>query len=686
VLPAQSLLNSQQQRRFQREAKAAARLHHTNIVPVYGVGEHEGLCYYVMQFIQGLGLDQVLIELRRLRQAKSSPRAAEPPAPAASTGELSAVGVAEALLTGQFLPHASHIDADSSAHNGQAGPSAEPVTLPPPHYVSPADDSGKEGSSSSVGLPGQSGKNSLADSGRHYWLSVARIGIQVAEALDYAHGQGIVHRDIKPSNLLLDTQGTVWVTDFGLAKAEGADELTATGDVVGTLRFMSPERFEGHSLPQSDIYSLGLTLYELLTLRPAFEDPDKMGLIDKVLRGSPTPPRKLDPQVPHDLETIVLKAIEREPARRYPTALDMAADLRRFLEDKPILARRVSTRERLWRWCRRNPALALATGLSAAALVAITILSVVFSIAQSRSAAELGRAFTDLSAEQERTAEALAESRRLAGNLTEAQQVKEAMIQELRRSGEILPQGLCAHAGALRVGGRSADGQPAHLGPDRLCGTRGRRGADSEDRRRTRQGQRPLALLSPRPGHRLLPRRPARCGGRLVPGRDGERRRAGRTGPLLARAGPVPRAAGPGGGGRPLVDEGGRMAGDAGGWQIAGRGAAFRLGRLAGAAVVVPRGRAALRPRAVCQRPAAGQGAPAGTRLARAGAERSPLRRAPGPQRPLTRQAAKAVRLVDPAPARSKLHLQVRLASATRRDRLIPANEVFHRPTDPGPP
>ena len=149
---------------------------------------------------------------------------------------------------------------------------------------------------------------------------MARVGVQVAEALAYAHQQGILHRDIKPSNLLLDTQGTVWVTDFGLAKAEGTDELTSPGDIVGTLRYMAPERFQGQADPRSDVYSLGLTLYEMLTLRPAFEDTNRARLIERVTHEEPPRPRKLDARIPRDLETIVLKAIAKEPADRYPTA------------------------------------------------------------------------------------------------------------------------------------------------------------------------------------------------------------------------------------------------------------------------------------------------------------------------------------------------------------------------------
>ena len=135
--------------------------------------------------------------------------------------------------------------------------------------------------------------------------------MQVADALAYAHRQGILHRDVKPSNLLLDQQGTVWITDFGLAKAEGTDDLTHTGDIVGTLRFMAPERFDGRSLPQSDIYAVGATLYELLTQRPAFDDVNKARLIQKVMLDYPIPPRKPDPRIPRDLETVVLKCLAR---------------------------------------------------------------------------------------------------------------------------------------------------------------------------------------------------------------------------------------------------------------------------------------------------------------------------------------------------------------------------------------
>ena len=155
----------------------------------------------------------------------------------------------------------------------------------------------------------------------------------MASALEHAHAQGILHRDIKPSNLLLDLDGTVWVADFGLAKTEGADALTHTGDIVGTFRYMAPERFQGASDPRSDIYGLGITLYEMLTLRPAFDDSDRAKLIERVTNADPPRPRQLDPMIPRDLETIVLKAIAKERSDRYQTAAEVGGWPRRNRRD-----------------------------------------------------------------------------------------------------------------------------------------------------------------------------------------------------------------------------------------------------------------------------------------------------------------------------------------------------------------
>jgi WD40 repeat protein/serine/threonine protein kinase len=375
VLPGHSLRDPAKLRRFEREAKAAARLHHTNIVPVFGVGCHEGTHFYVMQFIQGLGLDEVLAELKRLRHAKS-PTAAADGSGCRKVEAPSAVEVAQALLTGQFQVNAARElrNEEPEELRKDSGDKAKPLF--------PSGDS-------SISLPHSS---LSSESGRPFWQSVARIGIQTAEALAYAHGQGVLHRDIKPSNLLLDLHGTVWVADFGLAKAAAdGDDLTHTGDIVGTIRYMAPERFQGRSDGRSDLYSLGLTLYELLTLRPAFGEADRSKLVQQVTQAEPTPPRQLNPAVPRDLETIVLKAMAPEPAHRYPSAAELAEDLQRFVDDRPIRARRVSLPERFGRWCRRNPALASLTAAVALLLILVAVVACVGYVGEAEQRAEAVR-------------------------------------------------------------------------------------------------------------------------------------------------------------------------------------------------------------------------------------------------------------------------------------------------------
>ena len=197
----------------------------------------------------------------------------------------------------------------------------------------------------------------------------------MAQGLDHAHGQGILHRDIKPSNLLLDVHGTVWVTDFGLAKAEGQADLTDTGDIIGTLRYMPPEAFHGQADARSDLYSLGLTLYELLALKPAFNETFRQKLIKQVTDGTPEPLDRVDPRIPRDLRTIVQKTIEQEPAHRYQTAQELADDLQRYLDDEPIRARRISAAARFRRWCKRNIAIASLTSTIALLLLTTAIVS-----------------------------------------------------------------------------------------------------------------------------------------------------------------------------------------------------------------------------------------------------------------------------------------------------------------------
>ncbi|HLU48941.1 MAG TPA: serine/threonine-protein kinase, partial [Planctomycetota bacterium] len=304
VLPFHSLFDTKRLERFQQEARAAARLTHPSIVPVYGVGEHLGVHYYVMQLVPGQGLHRVIEEVRRLR-ARGEPE----------------------------------VDI------------ADPST-----------------SSSLASNCGSGGSRSARE---RYFRNMARLVRDAAHALDYAHGEGILHRDVKPSNLLLDPNGRVWLTDFGLAKAEGTDELTKSGDFVGTIPYMAPECFKGWSDPRSDVYGLGVSLYELLTLRPAFAERDRALLIRRVTTEEPPALRRIDRAIPRDLETVVLKAIAKEPAHRYASARAMADDLDRFLSGLPVEARRSGVAARVARWCGRNPLSATLAALVVLLLVVV---------------------------------------------------------------------------------------------------------------------------------------------------------------------------------------------------------------------------------------------------------------------------------------------------------------------------
>ncbi len=394
VLPGHAVGDRKALERFRREAKAAARMHHTNIVPVFEVGREGEFAFYAMQLIQGQGLDQVIDELRRLRAPDRKHDGYEPvshelPSDLANiTRAGSATSIlrrrelgrmAESLLSGRMMtegigspPEAGVLATERVDVDATAGHS--PVLTigdRPPAPVAP-------NLSGSAVLPGGTHVSGIDSSGRRqpFFRSVAQIGRQAAQGLAHAHSRGIVHRDVKPSNLLLDTDGVVWITDFGLAKAD-EDGLTATGDILGTLRYMAPERFRGQGDARADIYALGMTLYELLTLRPAYDSSDRMKLIEQIKALEPRRPRSMDGRIPRDLETIVLKAIDKAPEARYATAEAMAEDLRRFLADEPIKARQVSTSERYWRWARRNPVIAILGGALTAVLVAVTIGSLV---------------------------------------------------------------------------------------------------------------------------------------------------------------------------------------------------------------------------------------------------------------------------------------------------------------------
>ncbi len=321
VLPRSAVFDPIQKRRFDREARAAGRLHHTNIVPVFGVGEHEGLSYFVMQLIDGQPLSELL----------------------------------------------QHSTSTTAVSLRPAGPSTEsPGTVVSRPTPDGADDSCNPGETIK---PQSSGIAALHLLGDHRQL--AEWIAQVADALDCAHRQGILHRDVKPSNLLIDRDGHIWITDFGLAKAIDQPEETRTGDLVGTVRYLPPEAFAGQRDERGDIYSLGLTLYELLAQRPAFEETDHSQLLRRVTTTEPLRLDKRQLGLPRDLVTIVQKAIEREPGQRYASAAELADDLRRWLRDEPIFARRPSTLEQLVRWRRRHPGVAALLALILLILIGV---------------------------------------------------------------------------------------------------------------------------------------------------------------------------------------------------------------------------------------------------------------------------------------------------------------------------
>jgi serine/threonine protein kinase len=330
VLPFVAALDARQLQRFKNEAQAAAHLHHTNIVPVYAIGCERGVHYYAMQLIDGQNLASLIQELR------PRPTEVERRKSIAAAGE-SRPGVRTDLLADRPL------GAEANRVTAEPGASAEPTV-----------------SELTAALSTERSRSSES-----YYRTMARLLAQAAEALEHAHQFGVIHRDVKPANLMVDAHGSVWVTDFGLAQFHTGEAITRTGDMLGTLRYMSPEQASGLRLPpdpRADIYSLGATFYELLTLEPLFDGVDHRRLLHQILHDEPRAPTTLDRSIPQELETIVSKAISKNPADRYATARELADDLGRFLENRPILARRPTLMQRLRKWGKRHPSV-VTTGI-----------------------------------------------------------------------------------------------------------------------------------------------------------------------------------------------------------------------------------------------------------------------------------------------------------------------------------
>ncbi|MEX0703293.1 MAG: protein kinase [Planctomycetales bacterium] len=420
VLPFAAALDAKQLERFKREAQAAAHLHHTNIVPVYSVGCERGVYYYAMQFIEGQSLAGVIAELRRLAGEDLE---VEAPTRLPTT----ASEAVTRLVTGDSGTAPRSRPADRENEAPQAGDRASVPRRPASPTSSPTGTYAALSTQQSLHAPG-------------FFRSVAMLGVQAAEALEHAHGLGIVHRDVKPANLLVDAGAHLWVTDFGLARYQEDANLTRTGDMVGTLRYMSPEQALGHRTAidhRTDIYSLGATLYELLTGRPVWDGSDRRELLRQIAFDEPLPPRKWDRLIPVDLQNILLKTLAREPHERYATAGLVAADLRRFLEDKPVLARRPTLRDRAGKWARRHRgAVATAIALLVLAVIGLTVSNVMIAREQSRkelALTQLAAKQALLEREQEVTKQALAaeerERERAEWNYRQARQVLGVLVE-----------------------------------------------------------------------------------------------------------------------------------------------------------------------------------------------------------------------------------------------------------------
>jgi eukaryotic-like serine/threonine-protein kinase len=281
----------------------------------------------------------------------------------------------------------------------------------------------------------------------------ARIMAQVAEAVECAHGKGVIHRDLKPANILLDQSGQPRVTDFGLAKRLDQDSsLSVTGDRIGTPSYMPPEQASCQNKridARSDVYSLGATLYAMLSGRPPFYADNPTDTCFQVIQQEPIPLRQLNPKLPRDLETICLKCLEKDPRRRYPSAREFAAELTRFIRSEPILARPVSRSERLWRWCRRNPAVAALIATVVVTLVGGTIISSAFAVIANR---ERDRAEVGENLATERLAQVEAEKKKAEEERRIAQAVRDFLQTKLLGQANVREQA----NSLLRGGGSSA--------------------------------------------------------------------------------------------------------------------------------------------------------------------------------------------------------------------------------------
>jgi serine/threonine protein kinase/Flp pilus assembly protein TadD len=379
VLPSAAALDGKHLQRFKNEAQAAALLQHPHIVPVIAVGEDQGAHFFAMQLIDGHSLGALIADLRaRLRAGDPTVILGPRHTAAADTPRIVTEDLAIVPLPGQ-----------TQTANETSLQSGGPL---------PTHRAGRD---------------------RCYFRAAARLLVQAARALDHAHQVGVIHRDVKPANFLVEPRGHLWVTDFGLARLHNSPGLTATGDLMGTLRYMSPEQARGGGTlidHRTDVYSLGVSAYELLTLEYAFPGDDRQDLLRRIVNEDPPRPRRLNRGLPAELEAVVLKAMEKDPADRYATAQEFADDLERYLEDRPVRARRPSRWRVVVKWGRRHAGLVAAAAAAVLAVMAVAVALLTVKNRQLREQEEQTKAALHKVEEQEsKTREAFRKAEENAG-------------------------------------------------------------------------------------------------------------------------------------------------------------------------------------------------------------------------------------------------------------------------------
>ncbi|MFQ5414703.1 MAG: protein kinase [Phycisphaerae bacterium] len=444
--------------RFQREAQAAATLHHTNIVPIFAQGEQDGVYYYAMEYVAGRSLGAIIAA------ARDGAGCGAPPGSADETIALDrSAGPVDATAETVALDVAGASAPSTTAGGDAAGRHETEHDTPGPDV---ADRGAAEPGAADGHAPDRAAQDTSATAGlgREHFETVARHIASIADALDYAHDRGIIHRDIKPHNLILGDDGRMRVSDFGLARVAANPGVTVTGEFIGSPLYMSVEQVTGSPGDvdhRTDIYSLGATMFEWLTLRPPFPGETREQVINRIAHEEPTPPRACNPRIPVDLETICLKAMDRDCHRRYRTAGAMRDDLERFLSHRPIRAKRTNVVVRMGKFVHRHAAASVAA--TAAVLALLLAWALLVTKSESRTHRENVVAANKLRDEAELERDQL---RAMVGRLPRVAalvagaEAASPVIAELMASG----QRMSADAGLLGV-----DGSPAGLARRAAC-------------------------------------------------------------------------------------------------------------------------------------------------------------------------------------------------------------------------